>query len=72
MLLSGWVLDRLGATRLMVYSQLPMVVAFVLFAVAAGPAAMLGGLFFLALTTGAFATLPNAFWAEVYGTAHIG
>lgn len=72
MLLSGWVLDRLGATRLMVYSQLPMVVAFVLFAVAAEPAAMLGGLFFLALTTGAFATLPNAFWAEVYGTAHIG
>ena len=26
----------------------------------------------MALTTGCMATLPNAFWAEVYGTAHIG
>lgn len=72
MLLSGWALDRVGATRLMVFAQLPMVAAFVIFAVATGPAAMLTGLFFLALTTGANATLPNAFWAEVYGTAHIG
>lgn len=72
MLLSGWALDRLGAARLIVYSQLPMVAAFVIFAGASGSAAMLAGLFCLAVTTGAFATLPNAFWAEVYGTTHLG
>ena len=30
------------------------------------------GFVFLALTTGANSTLPNAFWAEFYGTAHMG
>lgn len=72
MLLSGWALDRVGAGRLMAYCQLPMVAAFVLFALGSGPAAILAGLFFLALTTGAFSTLPNAFWAEAFGTAHLG
>jgi MFS family permease len=72
MVLSGWALDRLGTARLMPFYQVPMVAAFVLFAYAAGPAMALAGLFFLALTTGANSTLPNAFWAEFYGTAHIG
>jgi MFS family permease len=30
------------------------------------------GFFFFALTVGANATLPNAFWAEFYGTANLG
>jgi len=72
MVLSGWALDRFGTARLTPYYQLPMVVCFVIFANATGPFAMLTGFFFLALTTGANATLPNAFWAEFYGTAHIG
>jgi hypothetical protein len=49
---------------------LPMVAAFVIFATH-----MLGlgwGFFFLALTAGAQATLIAAFWAEFYGTAHLG
>ena len=37
-----------------------------------GPASALFGFFFLALSTGANMTLPNAFWAEFYGTAHLG
>lgn len=72
MVLSGWTLDRLGTARLMPFFQLPMVAAFLLFAYAAGPGMALAGFFFLALTTGANSTLPNAFWAEFYGTAHIG
>jgi MFS family permease len=72
MVLSGWALDRLGTARLMPFYQVPMVAAFMLFAYASGPAMALAGLFFLALTTGANSTLPNAFWAEFYGTAHIG
>ena len=72
MILSGWALDRVGAVRLMPFLQLPMIAAFVFFSIAGSPGMMLAGLACMALTTGCMATLPNAFWAEVYGTAHIG
>ncbi|MFP4043623.1 MAG: MFS transporter, partial [Rhodosalinus sp.] len=72
MLLSGWALDRFGTARLMPWFQLPMVAAFLLLAAAPTPALALPGLVFMALTTGANATLPNAFWAEFYGTRHLG
>ncbi len=69
---SGWALDKMGTPRLMPYSQLPMVVAFLVFAVGSGSGMIFAGFFFPALTAGANATLPNAFGAEFYGTAHIG
>lgn len=72
MMLSGWALDRLGTPRLMPFYQLPMVAAFLAFAFADGPAWLLAGFFALAVTTGANTTLPNAFWAEFYGTGNIG
>jgi MFS family permease len=72
MLVAGWALDRLGTARLMPLSQLPIALAFAIFSVAAGQGGMFVGLVFLAVTSGANATLPNAFWAEFYGTAHIG
>ena len=72
MVLSGWALDRLGTARLIPYMQLPMVAAFILFSIANGPLTTLLGFVFLGITTGANSTLPNAFWAEFYGTGHIG
>jgi MFS family permease len=72
MVVSGWALDRVGTARLLPYMQLPMVAAFLLFAYAEGPGLVLLGFVFLALTTGANSTLPNAFWAEFYGTANLG
>ncbi len=72
MVASGWALDRWGTARLMPFYQLPMVVSFVAFSLAGGPVGALVGFLFLALTTGSNSTLPNAFWAEFYGTAHIG
>lgn len=72
MLLSGWALDRLGTARLIPYFQLPLVVAFAIFATGSTVGFAIVGLLFLAMTSGAHATLPNAFWAEFYGTRHIG
>ena len=72
MMLSGWLLDRFGAKTLIPFYQLPMVAACLCFAAADSPFMALVGLTFLGMTTGANATLPNAFWAEFYGTAHIG
>lgn len=72
MIASGWALDRVGTGRLMPFYQLPMVGAFLVFSAAAGPLGAFLGFFFMALTSGANSTLPNAFWAEFYGTANIG
>lgn len=72
MLVSGWALDKLGTARLMPFFQLPMVAAFLIFATTASLFGAMLGLFFMAMTTGANSTLPNAFWAEFYGTRNIG
>lgn len=72
MVVSGWMLDRIGTPRVIPWFQLPIVVAFVLFSQTATlPGAALG-MAFLAITTGANTTLPSAFWAEFYGTANLG
>lgn len=72
MVASGIALDRFGTARLIPLYQLPMVVAFIIFALSASLVHAAIGFVFLALTTGANSTLPNAFWAEFYGTRHIG
>ncbi|MCC1492441.1 MFS transporter [Cognatishimia sp. F0-27] len=72
MVMTGWALDRLGTPRLIPWYQLPMVAGFLIFSLGDSPATILIGLLFLALTTGANSVLPNAFWAEFYGTRHIG
>ena len=72
MLLSGWALDKFGTARMLPYFQLPMVASFIAFATGDGLLSATIGFIFLALTTGANSTLPNAFWAEFFGTAHIG
>jgi len=70
--LSGFLIDRFGTARMMPLFQAPMILGFALFAVADSPAVALFAFLFLGLTSGANATLPSAFWAEFYGTAHIG
>ena len=72
MMMVGWALDRFGTARLMPFYQLPLIVAFLIFATASSPFTLFLGLFFLGLSAGANATLPNAFWADFYGTANIG
>jgi MFS family permease len=72
MLASGWLLDRFGTARLIPWYQLPMVAGFLVFALGDSLAWATVGLLFLALTQGGNATLPPAFWAEFYGTRHLG
>ena len=72
LIVSGWALDRWGTGRLMPIYQMPMVVAFLVFAWVTEPLTAAVGFLFLAITTGFNATVPNAFWAEFYGTNHIG
>jgi MFS family permease len=72
MILSGILLDKIGTARLIPYFQLPMIFAFLLFAYGQSLLAALVGFVLLGLTSGATATLPNAFWAENFGTKHLG
>ena len=72
MLLSGWFLDKFGTPKLMPFYQLPLSIAFVLFAQSEDVSLLLIGLLFFAMTAGANVTLPNAFWAEFYGTENLG
>jgi MFS family permease len=72
MLLAGWALDRFGTARLMPFYQLPIAASFLV--MAGADSLWLAALAFvlMGMTTGANSTLPSAFWAEFYGTRHIG
>ena len=70
--LSGDLIDRIGATRLLSVSVLPMAAGFLLFAPAPTPLMTLPALVLIAVTQGTMGTLPTAFWSELYGTRHIG
>ncbi|MDB9716242.1 MFS transporter [Amylibacter sp.] len=72
MILSGILLDKLGTAKLIPYFQLPMIIAFILFAFGETLYSLLLGFIFLGITSGANTTLPNAFWAEFFGTKHLG
>ena len=72
MILSGILIDKIGTARLIPYFQLPMIIAFLLFAYGQSLFLALLGFVFLGLTSGANATLPNAFWAEHFGTRNLG
>ena len=72
MITSGWALDKWGTARLMPVFQVPMAIGFVLLALTETIGGALLGLTVLAVTVGAYGTLPSAFWAEFYGTRHIG
>ena len=72
MVLTGLALDRFGTARLIPFYQLPLVLAFAVFGVATSLVHVAVGLVLFGLMTGANAVLPNAFWAEFYGTGNIG
>ncbi len=72
MFAAGWALDKWGTARIMPFYQLPMAVGFGIVGLTSSIGGAMLALMFLALTVGANSTLPSAFWAEFYGTRHIG
>lgn len=72
MLVTGWALDRFGTARLMPFYQLPLALGFLVMSQAGGLWAAALGFGLLAMSVGANGTLPSAFWAEFYGTRHLG
>jgi MFS family permease len=71
-ILYGWAIDRFGAARLLPLYLLPLVVGFSLHAFAPTISWVAAGVMLMGLAGGGQATLPNACWAEFYGTKHLG
>lgn len=72
MMISGWLLDRLGTARLIPWFLLPVAIGFTVYGLTGSLFGVVVGILFMAMTSGGNATLPSAFWAEFYGTRHIG
>lgn len=71
-LLSGQAIDRFGVARLANVYLLPMALAFFIIGQAETIAMAAVGFAALGVGIGIQATLPAAFWAEFFGTRHIG
>lgn len=72
LLISGWLIDRLGTARLMPVAQIPMAIGFMVFAGADTIWLAAGAMMLMGVSQGANSTIPTAFWAEFYGTRHLG
>lgn len=72
MLLTGWLVDRLGSARIAGLYLLPIAVGYVLLGSAQSLGMAAAGMVFMGLSAGAHATMSAALWAEFYGTANLG
>jgi MFS family permease len=72
MLIAGWLVDRLGSTRLAAAYLLPLAAGYLVFAFAGSvPVAGLG-IVLIGASVGMNVTMMATFWAEVFGTRHLG
>jgi MFS family permease len=72
MIAAGWVVDRFGSARLAAVFLLPSAAGFAALALAGTPQAAAVAVLLLGATAGMNVTLAGAFWAEHFGTAHLG
>lgn len=69
---SGWFIDRFKAGLLMQLYVIPFAIGFVLFWQVETLVGAMIAISFFAITIGLQSTLAAAFWAENYGTKHLG
>jgi len=72
MLVAGWAVDRWGTGRLAGVYLLPAAAGYVVVSLSGGVAAGAAGLALIGIAVGVHQTMSAAFWAEHYGTRHIG
>ncbi|MEP5759787.1 MAG: MFS transporter [Litoreibacter sp.] len=72
MILSGWLIDQFGTSRIIPLFQLPMAVGFLFFSAADSAVGVALGMICFGMTSGMNATIQSALWAEFFGTKHLG
>jgi MFS family permease len=71
-LLTGFAIDRYGAGRILPLMLLPVALGFFVFSTTTTLTGAAIGVTLFGLTSGMNATAPSAFWAEYFGTRHLG
>ncbi len=69
---AGVLIDRITATRMLPVMALPLAVGLVLLASSAHIAVAFGFMILLGLAVGTYSTVASPFYAERYGTLHLG
>ena len=69
---SGWAIDRFGVNRLVPFQMVPFAISFLVLAYADSIGLAAVGLVIFGVGQGLQSTAPPAFWAEFYGTRHLG
>lgn len=72
MLIYGILNDRFGAHRLIAFVQLPAAIGYFILSLVSGGLGVTGAFVFIAIMQGGWSTLSINFWAEFYGTKHLG
>ncbi len=71
-LLSGLLIDRLSAVRLLPFFLLPLGLSVLVLAVFVHPATMFAFMFLMGISYGLSTGIFGAIWPEIYGTKHLG
>lgn len=71
-LASGVLVDRLGATKLLPFFSIPLLIALVIVAFAVGEWVVFAMMIFMGVTIGVSPPITGSLWPEIYGTANIG
>lgn len=71
-LISGHLIDRFGTARLMQFYLIPFLLGFAILSVAPSLGWAALAFLFFGIATGLQTTIITAFWAEFFGTRHIG
>ena len=69
---SGWAIDRFGVSKVVPLQMLPFAISFIVLAYAETILVAGIGLMIFGAGQGMQSTAPAAFWAEYYGTRHLG
>lgn len=69
---TGFLIDRIGTPKLMLFYLLPMSMGFAMISWSTTIGGVGVGLALVGISAGANSTLPGAYWAEFYGTQHLG
>jgi len=69
---SGVLIDRFGTGRLMQVYQLPMIAGFLTMGLSGGLPFAAAAMAMVGFGHGVATTLPTAFWADYFGTRHLG
>jgi MFS family permease len=71
-LTSGWLIDRIGSSRLLPFFLAPLGVGVMVLGLAESRTAVPVFMILAGVSAGSSATLLGALWAEIYGTRHLG